>query len=809
MAVGEPTPELARLDILRGMRLWNIRSAFAGVFWSITLGAYRTGYALHLGASDALIGILAGVESWVHTLQMVSPLLIERVRRRKALCILAFGGSYVIWLPIALIPFFVSEAARPWAMIALVGLSSAMLASASPALSSWFTDLVPAQMRGRYVARQHTVIGGVGLVASIAAGRYMDIFPDAGRQTGFISLFAVAVGFSLVSVGVWSLIPEPPMARGRPVRVGAFLSLPFRHASFRSLMIFGSALALALMIAGPFFVVYMLKQLQIPYAQIAIFSAINTICAMITNPMWGYLSDKFGHKPMLKISAGGICLIPLAWFFVTKQNYWVTLPIIQVWAGTIGAGLVLSQYNLMLKTAPAESRTVYIGAYSALVSGASAVGAMLGGALADVFSRLAPLTWLGQPVSNMQCVFLVSSACRVASLGLLARVGEERETTPGAVLSQIRSGRPLLTLWGLLRMARSADPTHKAHAAEALGSTRSMLAVDDLIRLLDDTDRDVRRQAAKALGQIGDARAVQPLIEKSRDPLADIVEDAVEALGHVRAPGSLEALLQLLNDERASVRKSAALALATMGAPEAQEPLERMIVRERDTAVFLVAADALSKVGSRQAMHVLRRLLRRSSSGVVRRQAANAMGNLLGQRGQFYAILQADEMRQEELVARILNRARRRLRGRVPAPPEERGRVQRQLEVVLRQWTEEQYANAVRGAYDIASRIARQFAQSALAENLLASEHGGHVRDMSAERRVGLLLKSSDGLQLNMGFVSGLYHEVQHRRIHREEALLAMFAFGQIADELRRLARDAGAARGGGDRYRGDSGESV
>jgi MFS family permease len=776
------------------MRLWTFRDALASVFWAVTEGAYRTGYALHLGATDALIGLLSAAPSWAQGLQMLSPLFTQRLKRRKPLAMAAFGISYAMWLPIALIPFVFAGDARPWAMIILVGLAGAAVAVAAPATTSWFTDVVPSDVRGRFVGRLHTIVAGVGLGTALVAGKYMDFFPEENKQSGFVSLFIIAVAFALVAIVVWGWVPEPPKRAAAPSSVGAFLALPFRHRNFRSFTLFACGRATAIMIAAPFFTVYMIKTLEMSYARIAVFSAIATVFTMAANPFWGYLADKFGHKPVLRITSSCISLIPLLWFFVTKSNYLFTLPAIQVWAGVMSAGVVLSQFNLMVKIAPEENRSVYVGAYSALASGASAIGAMTGGALAGVFSRMGEVHWLGHPVTHIQCVFLVSCACRFLSLALLARVAEERETSAGAVIRQIRSGRPLLTLWNLLRMARSSDPTRKAQAAEALGSTRSMLAVDDLIGLLDDTDRDVRRKAARALGEIGDARAVQPLIEKTRDPLADIVEDAVEALGHVRAPGSLEALLELLGDERASVRKSAALALATMGDPAAQEPLETMIVRERDTGAFLAAADALSKVGSRQAMHALRRLLRRGSADVVRRQAANAIGNLLGQSGEFYSLLQADEMRQDELVSRILNRARRRLRSRVPAPAEERGLVRRQLDQVLRHWAEERYEDAVRGAHDIASRIARQFAQSALAENLLAREHGGDVGDMSAERRVGLLLRRSDRLQLNMGFVSGLYHEVQHRRIHREEALLAMFAFGQITDELRRLARETAAS---------------
>jgi|GEM_PF-1107349 len=808
-----PTPEQYRdlppLDALRGMRLWNVRGAFAAVYWSITEGAYRTGYALHLGASNALIGVLSAVASWAHVLQMVSPLIIERLSRRKPLCIGAFAVSHCMWVPIAFIPFVIPAELRLWAMIILIGLSAAALALASPALSSWFTDLVPAHVRGRYVGQQHTIIGAVGLAASLAAGRYMDMFPSEREQTGFVSLFIIAVAFSLGAVAVWAFVPEPPMHRSERVQVATFLSLPFRHANFRSLMLFAAARALAVMIAGPFFAVYMLKSLGIPYTQIAIFSAITTVSMIAANPMWGYLSDKFGHKPILRITSFGISLVPLAWVFATKSNYWITLSVIQVWAGTISAGLILSQYNLMLKTAPVQSRSVYIGCYSALASAAAALGAMLGGALAHAFSTLGSLRWFGYPISSLQCVFLISGLCRFAALPLLAWVREEEEVAASVVIRQVRSGRPLMTFWNLLRMARSSDPARKAEAAEALGSTRSMLAVDELIGLLDDSDRDVRRRAARALGEIGDVRGVGPLIEKARDPLADVGEEAVEALGKISTPQSLTVLLALLDDGRPSVRKSAILALGTMGSPEAQRRVEQLLDSERDPAVFLATMHALSRLGSKRALHRLRTVLRRSSSGLVRKQVANYMGTLLGRPGQFYPLLQAQEMRQQELVARVLARARRRLRTRIPGVAQDRRYFRRRLDAALTHFTKSDYGHAIACMRQVASQAMRRLAASKEVGPLFARRYRVGLGDITIKQRVGLVLQTSDRLRINFGFLSGLQHESRRRELHLEEALLGVFAFGQFVDELRRLARESEAALEGVDRYRGDGSEYV
>ena len=791
MSPPEPQDRLSGVATRRGMRLWNVSAAFSAAYSAITMGAYSTGYALYLGASDAQIGFLAAAPAWAQVVQMFSPILIERSQRRKPLCIASYAAGYAMWLPIALIPFVLiggATAFRPWAMIILVALSGAVMALAAPAGTSWFTDLVPPEVRGRFVARQQSIVAAVGLAASIAAGRYMDAFPGARQQTGFVSLFMAAVVLALVSVGAWAGVPEPAKRGARRGSVMSFLTLPFRNTQFRNLTLFVSARSFSVMVAGPFFAVYMLRTLEIPYGQIAILAALATVATMAANPFWGYLADRFGYKPLLSISSLGIALTPLPWFFATKANYWFTVSAVQIWAGVMSAGIIVSQFNLMIKTAPAENRSIYLGAHAALASVASALGSMLGGLLAGLFARLGPFELLGYPITNLQCVFLVSSLLRFLDSSLLTLVKEEREVAARSVIDHVRSGKPLMTFWSLLRMARALDAATRAEAAEALGKTRSMLAANELIPLLDDSDREVRRRAARGLGEIGDAQGAPALIRKLREPMSDIVEEAAEALGSIRTTESLEALLDLLEDPRSSVRKSTVLALAGTRDARVQRRLEELLQHERDPMVVLTAIETLTATGSSRALHLCRRLLGRATAGLSRRQLANAAGNLLGPPGEFYRLLQADAMLQEEMVARILARARRRLGERRSVTVGDRQYVGALLGAGLECFAVRAYAEAVVRLHTVAALAARRFTGSERIVGLLSTQCEGY-RDLTVEAKVQLLLRSSERLRANFGFLSGLRSQARRRPLHHEEALLGAFAFDQAIDQLTRLAR--------------------
>jgi HEAT repeat protein/predicted MFS family arabinose efflux permease len=777
------------------MRFWNLSGALSAVFGSITSGTVSTGYALFLGATNSQIGLLSAAPLWGQVLQLVSPLLIERLQRRKPLLLISYLLGWGVWLPIALIPFFIPASAsdvRPWAMIVLTICGGAIIAVSGPASTSWLADLVPQEVRGRFVARQQTIVAAFALVASLLAGKYVDTFPDR-KQFAFCSILLFSVLFAFAGVAAWALVPEPPKQESeKKESVLGFLSLPLRHENFRNFTLFVSLRAAAVMVAAPFFTVFMLKTLQLSYAQIALYNALASVCQMAANSLWGYLADKFGYKPILRISSFAIALVPLPWVFATESNYKFVIPAMQCYAGAMSAGLMVSQFNLMVKIAPEANRTVYVGFYSAIVNVSFALGSMLGGVLADSFAHWAKLYGSGgvfhlssYAISHLQCVFLVSSLLRLLGLSFLRRVHEEESVPARVVIEQMRRGNALAALFNLVVMMRSRRAETKVRAAKAMGATKSTLVVDELIQALDDSDREVRREAARALGEIGDERAVDALVEKLHDSQADIIEESAQALGKIQDPSSFDDLVKLIQDENSSVRKSAVLALGELRDPRAIQLLEKLLETETDPTVFVATTEALSKTGGTRALHRLRALLRNSQPDVGRKQLANCIGNLLGSEGALYAMLEMDDLTQDATVARILQSSRRRLGGRRAGSDEDRAYIEANMTTALQHYSEERYSHAIVALRRVASRAVRSFMTGERGATLIPTD-GENVR---VEKKVGLLLERHEPLRANFGFLFGLEREAHTRALHLEEALLGVFAFQQMVNELVRLAR--------------------
>lgn len=779
---------MTRAARMRGIRLTLTYSTISAVFNNITAGAVVTGYALFLGATNYHIGLLSSVPNFAQAMQAFAPAFTEKFKRRKPVFASCNLLSYLLWIPIAFIPFYLPPPLRPWAMIALVGLSGIITGFGNPAGVSWITDLVPPDMLGRFYARVNILLTITGMLTAIAAGRYVDVACKDHPRYGFASILVFAVLIAVVSNGMLRMVPEPEKKSDDSLGMVETFKLPFRDSNFRNLMIFFAVRSMAIMIAAPFFSVYWIKELKFSYSYIAVISTTMSLSSVASYQLWGYLSDKYGNKPITKMCWSGMCFIPITWFFVSRQNYVWAAPLASLWGGFFGAGVAITQLNLRAKIAPEENRSVYMGCFNGVVSTTSAIGPVIGGALATLLKDVDFMAF-GFHINTLKSLFLVSATCRMACSPLLWLVKEADEMPAQFILRQIPARNPIASFFHLIRFSRSARTSERKHAARALGSTRTRLAVEELIAALEDSSWDVRREAARSLGDIGDARAVDALIACLNDKEADIVEEVAESLGKIGDPSALAPLVMLLDSDRPSVRRSAVSALGSLGSVKAAHYLERMLDRETDQSIYVTTVDALSRIGGASAIHYLRNLLRNSKPGIFRRQLVNSISNLLGEEGEFYKLLETDEMTRETMVGRIFAAARRRLTGRKRDGDEEVDYIEVHLDAAIQRYETGEYAGSVACLRKSVTRALLHFAASARGARWLAS-HDSTPRDIEDGSGVmGTLLSTNDRLKRNVGFLQGLDRETRSRQPFQEEMLLSIFALQQIGAELVMMRR--------------------
>jgi hypothetical protein len=176
---------LSRLDVLRGLRLSTWEGVWATVWMVLTTGPFQVGFARLLGASDFHLGLIAALPAAVGLLQLPASLRQSDSRLLGRL----------LWVPIALLPLLAPAPLRLPLFLLLLLVSSALLTIVVPAWTSWMSEIVPAETRGRYFARRNTLAGIVAMLVPLPAGWALDLAVKQklyDPKLGFAALFVLA-----------------------------------------------------------------------------------------------------------------------------------------------------------------------------------------------------------------------------------------------------------------------------------------------------------------------------------------------------------------------------------------------------------------------------------------------------------------------------------------------------------------------------------------------------------------------------------------------------------------------------------------
>ena len=496
--------QLAPGEVQRGLRFLLFDGVSSQVMGALTGGALLVAFALQLGASNKVIGLIAAVGPLSQLLQLPAIVLVERLRNRKALVVTVSLVGRLFWVVVAAIPFFVPPSLRVAALLGSLTIYFAASSFANAAYNSWKRDLVPDHQMGRYFARRLTIATAAGAAVTLASGFFVDYGEIwLGDPLKVLALLFLAGGISgLLGVAFLGSMPEPRMSLepGRPIR--EVLAEPLRDDNFRKLLLFLASWNFAVNLAAPFFAVYMLSRLGLPMAWVLGLSVISQLANVTFFRIWGRMADRLGNKAVLSLS-GSLFVVSIAlWPFTTlPERYVLTVPLllaIHLLAGVSTAGVNLCAGGITLKLAPRGRATAFL-ATNALTSGlAATVAPVLAGLLADWVAdqRLSvALDWSSPRVghrlltaldlSGLDFLFVVAVLLGLYSLHRLLAVREVGAVEEGAAVAELygemrRAVRNVSNVAGLRRLSsfpylllrRQPDAPTEADVAGGRGEER-------------------------------------------------------------------------------------------------------------------------------------------------------------------------------------------------------------------------------------------------------------------------------------------------------------------------------------------------
>ena len=340
-------------------------------------------------------------------------------------------------------------------LVALQALSSLGAYVMSPAVMSWFADVIPARIRGRFFSVWSQGGRIVGLVATLGVAELLDLAAPGGQAalTRTLSLlFAVSAVCGVVDF-LWLVgIPDPEHRPDPRIRLWTLFRVPLADRSFRCFLAYNATLTLGIGFLGQYVYLYLGNVLGMDNRLINLLNMVMpTLTALVVIRGWGRLVDRLGCKPVLIVCTALVIHGAAAWILVTPEHPWVgylaILVAVAAWTGIDTAG-----FNVMLRLGSSHGGkrqgSAYLAVNSVVVAVAGALSGLLGGSVATGLGEDWRGTFLGLPLTYHGVLFLISGVLRLAALPWLFGLHEpESHTAKDAVRYVL--GRAATRLRGL------------------------------------------------------------------------------------------------------------------------------------------------------------------------------------------------------------------------------------------------------------------------------------------------------------------------------------------------------------------------
>lgn len=414
-------------------------SAFNALSYQIVLGSPMILYARTLDASATVLGLIAGMMPLLVIFQIPAANHINRIGYRRF--VLAGWSTRVLFIfGMALVPLtggFLDASARLALLLALLFCFNLSRGISSCAWLPWITHLVPAEMRGRYLARDAAVQNLASFITFLVAALTLS---GATRVWQFAVLFTFSACMGAVSLAFLKRIPDVPIpeeVKTAPAPV-PWLEM-IRYAPFRKLLRVAVAWSAAYGGINAFTVAFLKADGILSEGQILLISSVAFLGGVSSLWLLGSRFDRVGSKPVLGAAGGGWLLVLGGWGALAGGAVRPALGLIlalQFLMGLLAAAVSMANNKLAMSIVPALGRNHFFAIFSVVSNVTLGLAPIAWGLLIDAVGRHAPVL-LGLEWNRFTVFFAGAAVAFAALLGFVQRLDEPRAASLQTLLREI------------------------------------------------------------------------------------------------------------------------------------------------------------------------------------------------------------------------------------------------------------------------------------------------------------------------------------------------------------------------------------
>jgi hypothetical protein len=382
-----------------------------GAVVNLVGGNFFTGFLLLLNADDAFIGLMTAITLIGNLLQVLSPLLLERFTSRKRLLIFIRIFFYLFNIVlIGIIPYLgFTDSGRLAAVLVVQVALSLINAVSAPGFAIWHIKSIPEAIRARYYSMLTISNPIIMYVLILSASAMADRFKATGDALqGLLVLRFIALVFAGLDIYFLFKVKEyPNRQEGEHATIRSILLTPFKEKKYMLTVWISCLWSFTANIPGPFFSIYLLRDLGISYSYINLISMLNIPVLLLLTPFWARRIQHTSWFGTLSVSMGFYIISYLGLSFVNSNTMYL-YPVFMIIAFLFSPGINLTFANIPYINIPESNQTRYIGFYLTMNSLAALIATALGRKFI-LLTAAYRIRLLGAEMQNKQYILLVTA----------------------------------------------------------------------------------------------------------------------------------------------------------------------------------------------------------------------------------------------------------------------------------------------------------------------------------------------------------------------------------------------------------------
>lgn len=417
-------------------------ATFNALSFQIVLGSPMVLYAKTLGASATVLGIITGMMPLLVIFQIPAANYIGRVGYKRF--VYAGWGTRVMFIfAISLVPVltFLRSDTKLALILFLLFIFNLSRGISSCAWLPWIASLVPASIRGKYLAADQAFIGVASCLAFVISAFCLG---DNPRSVQFGLIFFISAINGAISLQFLKRIPDVPLPEEvrtsrQPVPWMAMMKYP----PFRRLLIMNLGWSAAYGGMSAFTIAYLKAQTSMSEGTILLVSSVFFLGG--TFSLWfGRRLDRVGSKPVMLFASILALAILALWVLLAGRVLSPDPRLILLLQFSLGLGAAvfnMSNVRLTMIVTPEMGRNHFFALYSVVANLSLGLSPVLWGIIIDLF-RDFDRTWQGFSLNRFSIFFLGASVMFLITGWLKLKLEEPAATNIESLVREMFISSP-------------------------------------------------------------------------------------------------------------------------------------------------------------------------------------------------------------------------------------------------------------------------------------------------------------------------------------------------------------------------------